>query len=235
MDVIQQLELLAEKLGDLCEEVVVVGGCSPALILDINTAPDLRPTDDVDVMVQTDNYGRYFDFIERIKEKGFVERQGDPIGRYVSDELVVDVMPTEADVLGFTNIWYKKAFDKAVYQKLPSGKYIKTVTPVYFIATKFEAFRNRGKNDLMASPDIEDIVTILVEVPTFEEELKQADKDVQKYISEQGEILKALAKVRIAISPLLYRALWHSPGKPHDNKSIGCTLNSPGLQLRHLP
>ena len=74
MDVIQQLELLAEKLGDLCEEVVVVGGCSPALILDINTAPDLRPTDDVDVMVQTDNYGRYFDFIERIKEKGFVER-----------------------------------------------------------------------------------------------------------------------------------------------------------------
>ena len=94
-------------------------------------------------------------------------------------------MPTEADVLGFTNIWYKKAFDKAVYQKLPSGKYIKTVTPVYFIATKFEAFRNRGKNDLMASPDIEDIVTILVEVPTFEEELKQADKDVQKYISEQ--------------------------------------------------
>jgi len=71
------------------------------------------------------------------------------------------------------------------YQKLPSGKYIKTVTPVYFIATKFEAFRNRGKNELMASPDIEDIVTILVEVPTFEEELKQADKDVQKYISKQ--------------------------------------------------
>jgi predicted nucleotidyltransferase len=172
LDAIQQLELLTEKLGDLCEEVVVVGGCSPALILDINTAPDLRPTDDVDVMVQADNYGRYFDFIERIKERGFVERQGDPIGRYVSDELVVDVMPTEADVLGFTNKWYKKAFAKAVYQKLPSGKSIKTVTPVYFIATKFEAFRNRGKNDLTASPDLEDIVTILVEVPTFEEELK---------------------------------------------------------------
>ena len=68
LDAIQQLELLVEKLGNLCEEIVVVGGCSPALILDIHTAPDLRPTDDVDVMVQADNYGRYFDFIERIKE-----------------------------------------------------------------------------------------------------------------------------------------------------------------------
>lgn len=185
MDIIQQLELLAEKLVELCEEVVVVGACSPALILDVSTAPDLRPTDDVDIMVQADNYGRYFSFVERIKEKGFVERQGDPIGRYVSGELVVDVMPTEADVLGFTNKWYKKAFTEAVYQKLPSGKSIKAVTPVYFVATKFEAFRGRGKGDVMASPDLEDIITILVEVSTFEEELKQADKDAQKYISDQ--------------------------------------------------
>ena len=185
MDIIQQLESLAEKLGELCEEIVVVGGCSPALILDISIAPDLRPTGDVDIMVQADNYGRYFSFVERIKEKGFVKRQGDPIGRYASGELIVDVMPTEANVLGFTNRWYKKAFAEAVYQKLPSGKSIKTVTPVYFVATKFEAFRGRGKGDVMASPDLEDIITILVEVSTFEEELKQADKDVQKYISDQ--------------------------------------------------
>jgi hypothetical protein len=37
----------------------------------------------------------------------------------------------------------------------------------------------------MASPDLEDIITILVEVPTLEEELKQADKDVQRYTSDQ--------------------------------------------------
>jgi len=185
LDIIQQLELLAEKLGELCEEVVVVGGCSPALLLDINTAPDLRPTGDVDIMVQADNYGRYFGFVKRIKEKGFVERQGDPIGRFASGELIVDVMPTEADVLGFTNRWYKKAFANATYRKLPSGKSIKTVTPVYFVATKFEAFSSRGNDDVMASPDLEDIITILVEVPTLEEDLKQADKDVQRYISDQ--------------------------------------------------
>jgi hypothetical protein len=185
LDAIQQLELLAEKLDELCEEVVVVGACSPALILDMNTAPDLRPTDDVDIMVQADTYGRYFNFVERIKKKGFIERQGDPIGRYVSGELVVDVMPTEAGVLGFTNKWYKKAFAEAVYQNLPSGKSIRTVTSVYFVATKFEAFRGRGKGDAMASSDLEDIVTILVEVPTFEQELKKTDRDVREYISDQ--------------------------------------------------
>jgi len=185
LDIIQQIELLAEKLGDLCEEVVVVGACSPALILDISTAPDLRPTNDVDIMVQADNYGEYFSFVEKIKKKGFVESQGDPIGRYASGELIVDVMPTKADVLGFTNRWYKKAFVNATYRKLPSGKSIKTVTPVYFVATKFEAFSSRGEDDVMASPDLEDIITILVEVPTLEEELKQADKDVQRYISDQ--------------------------------------------------
>jgi hypothetical protein len=185
LDIIKQLELLAETLGELCEEVVVVGGCSPALILDMNTAPDLRPTDDVDIMVQADNYGRYLGFVAKIKKKGFVERQGDPIGRYVSGELVVDVMPTEADVLGFTNKWYKKAFANATYQKLPSGKFIKTVTPVYFVATKFEAFKDRGRGDVMTSPDLEDIITILAEVPTFEEELKQADRDIRRYISDQ--------------------------------------------------
>lgn len=65
MDLIEQLELFADKLGDLCEEMVIVGGCSPALILDIDTAPDLRPTDDVDVIVQADNYGKYIKFIAK--------------------------------------------------------------------------------------------------------------------------------------------------------------------------
>lgn len=98
---------------------------------------------------------------------------------------MVDVIPTEAEVLGFTNKWYREAFAHAVYQKLPSGKSIKTVTAVYFIATKFEAFRNRGRGDVMASPDLEDIITMIVETPAFEEELRLADADVQRYISDQ--------------------------------------------------
>jgi hypothetical protein len=51
MDIIQQLELLAEKLGDVVDEIMIVGGCSPALILNIDTIPDLRPTYDIDIVI----------------------------------------------------------------------------------------------------------------------------------------------------------------------------------------
>jgi hypothetical protein len=161
---------------------MVVGGCSPALILDINVAPDLRPTDDVDIVIQAETYGKYMQFIQKIKEKGFEERQGDPIGRYASGEFVVDVIPTEANVLGFSNRWYKEAFDNSIPKELPSGKVLKTIAPVYFIAAKLEAFRARAEEDLMASPDLEDLITVLVEHPSFEKELREAGRDVQMYI-----------------------------------------------------
>lgn len=182
MDIIQQLELLSERLGDLVEEILVVGGCSPALILDINTSPDLRPTYDVDIVIQAESYGKYMGFIQKIKERGFVERQGDPIGRYASGEIVVDVIPTEADVLGFSNRWYKRAFDSPISKKLPSGRVLKTIAPVFFVAAKLEAFQARGQEDLMASADLEDIITVLVEYPSFQEELREVDRNVQEYI-----------------------------------------------------
>jgi predicted nucleotidyltransferase len=185
LDVIQQLESLAEKIGDLWMEVMVVGGCSPALILDIRLAPDLRPTHDVDIVVQAENYGKYARFIERLKDKGFLEREGDPIGRFVSGDLAVDVIPSGTDVLGFSNRWYKKAFGHAVVKGLPSGRKIRTISSVYFIAAKIEAFRGRGQDDFMASADLEDLLTVLVEYPPFEGDFKRSDRDVQEYISEE--------------------------------------------------
>lgn len=68
---------------------------------------------------------------------------------------------------------------------MPSGKSIKTVTVIYFVATKFEAFRNRGRDDFLTSQDLEDIFTILVEASDFEEEFIKAGIDVKKYISDQ--------------------------------------------------
>ncbi|MGA1865457.1 MAG: hypothetical protein ACMUHX_10375 [bacterium] len=69
---------------------------------------------------------------------------------------------------------------------MPSGKSIKTITVIYFVATKFEAFRNRGSSDnFMESKDLEDIFTILAESSDFKEEFIKAHIDVKKYISEQ--------------------------------------------------
>jgi hypothetical protein len=63
-------------------------------------------------------------------------------------------------ILGFSNRWYKPAIDAAAIVAL-DGFELRVVTTPYFIGTKLEAFRGRGKGDLYASSDLEDIITVL--------------------------------------------------------------------------
>jgi hypothetical protein len=59
----------------------------------------------------------------------------------------LDVMPIEERILGFTNRWYRAAMDAAQDAELQAGLRIRVVTAPYFLATKLEAFRGRGKRD----------------------------------------------------------------------------------------
>ena len=70
-------------------------------------------------------------------------------------------MPTDETVLGFSNHWYAQAAASAMRLRLPSGKTIKRISAPAFLATKFEAFHTRGKADLIASHDFEDIVNVI--------------------------------------------------------------------------
>lgn len=104
------LELAANKLGEIRDDVVFVGGCTvPCYLTDAGSA-DPRPTDDVDVVVvvATVKKSEYYQFLERLRAKGFRESPEDGvICRWRLDGLVLDVMPMDADVLGFSNPWYK--------------------------------------------------------------------------------------------------------------------------------
>lgn len=74
-------------------------------------------------------------------------------------------MPTLPEVLGFSNPWYPQAFAQAVKKEIEQGVFINIFTSPYFIASKLEAFKNRGKNeqgelDGRLSQDLEDIVFV---------------------------------------------------------------------------
>ena len=43
---VQRVELVAAALGDLCAELVLVGGCAASLLIDAPTAPPPRVTYD---------------------------------------------------------------------------------------------------------------------------------------------------------------------------------------------
>jgi hypothetical protein len=61
------------------------------------------------------------------------------------DDLVLDVMPLDEKILGFTNRWYPYAIETAWAVILEEGLEIRVISAPAFLATKWEAFGSRGE------------------------------------------------------------------------------------------
>ncbi|MGH2839355.1 MAG: hypothetical protein ACRDKY_00850 [Solirubrobacteraceae bacterium] len=72
---IELLELAAEALGELLEEVVFVGGATVVLWITDPGAPPVRPTADVDVVVEVATRSAFHDFEARRRKRRFGEDQ----------------------------------------------------------------------------------------------------------------------------------------------------------------
>ena len=188
----EMLMQVARALGtELRSRMVFVGGCTTGLLLtDAFTLEQVRHTDDVDLIVHVMGYGGFQQLKEQLKTKGFSESSPDPdedfpICAMKLGELRVDFMPDDEAVLGFTNRWYKAAVTTATHYTLTDDITINLVTPVYFIATKLEAYKGRGKGDVMASRDIEDILNLLDGRPELMGEIQAAPTELQHYIATE--------------------------------------------------
>jgi hypothetical protein len=157
---IELLELAADGLGPLRDEVVFVGGATVTLWITDPGAPPVRPTKDVDVVVEVATRSAFHDFEARLRHRGFAEdREGDVICRWRHrGGLILDAMPSEPGILGFENRWQGAAIPHAVDRELPSGSRIRAVSPPYLLATKLEAFKGRGNRDFLGSRDFGDIM-----------------------------------------------------------------------------
>lgn len=187
------LENVAEALGnDLREQLIFVGGCSTALLVtDEVTLGDIRTTDDVDLIVHLTGPPHWMQLQERLREQGFsVSGEDDLMCRMRLGELKVDFMPIDGTLLGYTNQWYEKGAATAVTYTLPSGVQIKYLNAALFIATKFEAYNGRGRNDPLWSHDLEDVLLIIDGREESLAEVDAADQDVRTYISEQLSALR---------------------------------------------
>jgi hypothetical protein len=183
---------MAARLKPLLLEIVFVGGCTTGLLITDPAASPVRATDDVDVIVEVSSYAEYSRFSKRLRSLGFSEdsSEGAPICRWLVDHMKLDVMPTDEGILGFSNRWYKPAIETANLILL-DGFELRVVTAPYFIGTKLEAFRGRGKGDFHASSDLEDIVTLLDGRPTVVEEVSESSAVLRRYIGrEVGKLLE---------------------------------------------
>jgi len=179
------LMMAVDRLDDLSDEMVFLGGCATGLLITDNAAPPIRITKDVDAIVQVYSRGEYYRLSEKLKVKGFSEdtTSGAPLCRWISKGVVLDVMPTDETILGFSNRWYESAVQEANRIQLPNGKEINLVSPAYFIITKLEAFEGRGNGDYMLSHDVEDIVAVLDGRPELLNEIKESDRELVKELT----------------------------------------------------
>lgn len=181
----QMILMVAQALGDqLLPQVAFVGGCTTGLLItDEMTKESVRYTDDVDLIISVMGYTGWHKFSEQLVERGFRISMDDDVNcRFRLGELQVDFMPDDADALGFTNRWYKDALKTAELYPISDQINIRLVTPVYFLATKFEAFKGRGKNDLLSSRDIEDILNVIDGRAELQQELLDAEDQVKNYL-----------------------------------------------------
>jgi hypothetical protein len=129
-------------LEPLLGELVFVGGCATALLITDKAAADVRPTFDVDAIAEITSYAEYNDFSEKLRKLGFQEdtSEGAPLCRWRQKTTTLDVMPLDAKILGFSNSWYEPAMIHSEERELEEGLTIRLVAPVYFCASKLEAF-----------------------------------------------------------------------------------------------
>jgi hypothetical protein len=182
---LQRVIAVSRQLGELAQEVVFAGGAATGLLVTDPAIADVRPTIDVDVIVEVISHVDYFRLQERLRENGFGESMDEEvICRWKYKEIILDVMPTDERILGFSNLWYAEAFRNAK-DIVIDDMTIKLIRAPYFLGTKLEAFFGRGKADYMASHDLEDLITVLDGRIEIVEEVQQSKEGIKRYLAEQ--------------------------------------------------
>lgn len=197
----EMLVQVATALDELLPQVVFIGGCTTGLFLtDDFTKEQVRYTDDVDLIVHAGGFGAWAQLAERLRQLGFRESmEQDVICTMMLGRLKVDFMPDDDRILGFSNRWYRDAMATARDFTLAEAITIKLVEPVYFVATKLEAYLGRGNGDALSSHDIEDLINIFDGRAEIVAEVNAVDGELRDFIRIQLQALLDDANFEYAV------------------------------------
>ncbi len=165
-----------------------MGGQVAALLVTNPAATRVRPTTDVDIVIESSTRVQYRMVEERLLDLGLRQdtEEGAPICRWVVPHggYRLDVMPTQQEVLGFSNRWYDLALELAEpFGLAPDLRICVPPAPVY-LATKWDAFIDRGGGDYLASHDLEDLISVVAGRDELASEMTAMPKELRAYIAE---------------------------------------------------
>src|SRR5215469_9661156 len=90
-------------------------------------------------------------------------------------------------VLGFTNVWYESALRHSLTLNLSRGEAIRVIAAPFFLGTKLEAFRGRGRMDFQSSHDLEDFVAVIEGRDTLLQEIAASPVPLRDYLAEASK------------------------------------------------
>ena len=80
------------------------------------------------------------------------------------------------------NPWYPHAIEHATELRLPSGRQVRLIDAVSFVATKLVAYEARGARDAISSADLEDILTVIAGREELGAEIAGSDVEIRTFI-----------------------------------------------------
>ena len=179
----QAAKRIALALDDLNEWVVYVGGAVVSLYIDDPAAEDVRPTKDIDISMEIASLTELETIRQELSDRGFVQSSEDSvICRFRYADIKVDVMATKEIGWASANTWFAPGFRQRIPIRLDETTIYCLPLP-YFLASKFEAFYNRGGIDPRTSHDFEDLVYLFNHSSTIKEEVLKAEDSVRLFLS----------------------------------------------------
>ena len=181
---IEMIKQVAKGLGPLRPKVVFLGGSATGFHITDKAEPEIRATKDVDIIVEVASRVEYHQLEKTLRGLGFSQKmqQDDPICRWYINDVMVDVMPTDENILGFSNRWYLPAIKNSVTIELKPNLEIQIATAPYFLGTKLDAFFGRGRGDYLASHDMEDIINFINGRVEIIEDIKNSEPELKDFI-----------------------------------------------------
>jgi len=124
---------------------------------------------------------------QELSRRGFRPDPDGPVCRWRCEGLLLDVMPADRSVLGFGNRWFGEAVRTAAERTLSSGAAIRLIRAPEFLATKLEAFGDRGRSgrDIHGSHDLEDVIGVVDGRASITEEARAASEALRRYLARE--------------------------------------------------
>jgi len=196
---------IAKALGELNRQVVFVGGAMVSVYIDDPSAEDIRPTKDIDLTFQITTVSQLEELRQALTDKGFQEHADSTvICRFAFQDLLVDVMSTKAIGWASGNRWFASGFNKAIIIRLEDVE-VQVLPLPYFMAAKMDAFFDRGRQDVYASHDLEDIVYLFNYSTRLVEQILNADNgEVKNYLIDSIKKILEDEQIRNALPAHLY-------------------------------